>query len=109
LFPAVLTSQAVAALGGVLLWRRQWRARGFYPTFVPVVSVAPASVLACGGSTASVLVGALAGALIAPPLAAAISRRLPAHIHPFVGNVASMSISTATTVPLLHYLPGVSS
>ncbi|HZZ50859.1 MAG TPA: hypothetical protein VFE65_28550 [Pseudonocardia sp.] len=109
LFPAVLTAQAVTALGGVLLWRRQWRARGFYPTFVPVVSVAPASVLAFGGTPVSVVAGAIAGALIAPPLAATISRRLPADIHPFVGNVASMSISTAIVVPLLHYLPGISS
>jgi hypothetical protein len=109
LFPAVVTSQAVTALAGVLLWRRQWRARGFYPTFVPVVSVAPAAVLAFGGTAVSVVAGALAGALIAPPLAAGIGRRLPVHIHPFVGNVAAMSISTATIVPLLAYLPGISS
>lgn len=108
LFLAVLTAQAITALAGVLLWRRQWRARGFYPTFVPVVSVAPAAVLACGGTAASVVAGALAGALVAPPLAAAISRRLPHHVHPFVGNVASMSISAATIVPLLTHIPGVS-
>jgi len=46
LFLAVLASQAVAALTGVLIWRRRWHALGFYPTFVPVVSVAPATVLA---------------------------------------------------------------
>jgi MFS transporter, ENTS family, enterobactin (siderophore) exporter len=108
LFPAVLAGQAVTALAGVLLWRRRWRALGFYPTFVPVVSVAPAAVLACGGTAASVLLGALAGAVVAPPLAAAISRRLPSHVHPFVGNVASMSVSTAVIVPLLHSVPGVS-
>ncbi|WP_028935058.1 hypothetical protein [Pseudonocardia spinosispora] len=108
LFLAVLAAQAVTALAGVLIWRRQWRARGFYPTFVPVVSVAPAAVLACGGTAASVVLGALAGALVAPPLAAAISRRLPGYIHPFVGNVASMSLSAATIVPILTHIPGVS-
>ena len=50
LFLAVLAAQAVTALTGVLIWRRRWRALGFYPTFVPVVSVAPATVLAYGGT-----------------------------------------------------------
>lgn len=109
LFLAVLTSQAVTALAGVLIWRRRWQMLGFYPTFVPVVSVAPATVLAFGGTPQSVIVGALIGALVGPPLAAAISRRLPADFHPFVGNVASMSVSTALIVPLLNLVPGIAS
>jgi hypothetical protein len=52
-------------------------------------------------------VGALAGALVAPPLAATISRCLPADFHPFVGNVASMSFSTVLIVPLLELVPGI--
>ncbi|MEU4287358.1 hypothetical protein AB0E63_03980 [Kribbella sp. NPDC026596] len=109
LFLAVLASQAATALVGVLVWRRRWHALGFYPTFVPVVSVAPATVLAYGGTIPAVLGGALAGALIAPPIAAAISRRLPASFHPFIGNVASMSICTAIIVPALGLVPGVAS
>ncbi|MGP3930220.1 hypothetical protein [Nonomuraea sp. KM88] len=109
LFLAVLASQVVTALAGVLIWRRQWRELGFYPTFVPVVSVAPAVVLTFGGTPQSVIAGALAGALAGPPLAAAISRRLPVGFHPFVGNVASMSICTALLVPLLHFIPGIAS
>lgn len=109
LFLAVLASQTLTALTGVLVWRRRWQTLGFYPTFVPVVSVAPASVLAFGGTFPSILAGALAGALIAPPIAAAISRRLPAAFHPFIGNVASMSICTAVIVPLLELMPGVAS
>ncbi|NIH81539.1 hypothetical protein [Amycolatopsis viridis] len=108
LFLAVLASQALTALAGVLMWRKQWRALGFYPTFVPVVSVAPATVLALGGTVGSVIAGALAGALVGPPLAAAISRRLPGSFHPFIGNVASMSFSTAAIVPLLNLVPGMS-
>ncbi|MEV4002303.1 hypothetical protein [Actinomadura sp. NPDC049753] len=109
LFLAVLTSQAVTALAGVLIWRRRWQALGFYPTFVPVVSVAPATVLAFGGTPQSVIAGALIGALVGPPLAAAISRRLPTGFHPFIGNVASMSVSTALIVPLLDLVPGITS
>ncbi|WP_063125400.1 hypothetical protein [Nocardia fusca] len=109
LFLAVLISQAAAALTGVAIWRHRWQALGFYPTFVPVVSVAPATVLAFGGTAQSIVAGALAGALVGPPLAAAISRRLPVDVHPFVGNVASMSISTVLIVPFLDLLPGIAS
>lgn len=109
LFLAVLMSQAAAALTGVVIWRHRWQALGFYPTFVPVVSVAPATVLAFGGTAQSIVAGALAGALVGPPLAAAISRRLPVNVHPFVGNVASMSISTVLIVPFLNLLPGIAS
>jgi MFS transporter, ENTS family, enterobactin (siderophore) exporter len=73
---------------------------------VPVVSVAPAAVLAFNGSIESIFGGALLGAIIAPPLAAAIASRLPKDFHPFIGNVASMTISTAVTVPFLRLLPG---
>ena len=109
LFLAVLAAQAVTAVTGVLVWRRRWLAHGFYPTFVPVVSVAPATVLAFGGTVPAVLLGALVGALVAPPVAAAISRRLPASFHPFIGNVASMSVCTAVIVPVLGLIPGVAS
>ncbi|NED97067.1 hypothetical protein G1H11_17325 [Phytoactinopolyspora alkaliphila] len=109
LFYAVLTSQVLTAGAGVVIWRKRWQKHGFYPTFVPVVSVAPATVLAFGGTFQSIVVGALAGALIAPPVAAAISARLPKTFHPFVGNVASMSICTALIVPPLRLLPGFAS
>lgn len=106
LFTAVLASQVVTAVTGVVIWRRRWERHGFYPTFVPVVSVAPATVLAFGGTIQSVLAGALLGALIAPPVAASISARLPKTFHPFVGNVASMSVCTALIVPALRLFPG---
>jgi MFS transporter, ENTS family, enterobactin (siderophore) exporter len=88
----------------VFLWRRQWAKKGFFPTFVPVVSVAPAAVLALNGSGLSIVGGALLGAIVAPPLAAAIAGRLPEDFHPFIGNVASMTISTALIVPSLILL-----
>ncbi|GAA2274469.1 hypothetical protein GCM10010149_15950 [Nonomuraea roseoviolacea subsp. roseoviolacea] len=106
LFLTVLIGQLLAALVGVIVWRRRWRAAGFYPTFVPVVSVVPAAVLACDGALLPTLLAAVAGAVISPPMAAAISARLPSGFHPFVGNVAAMSICTAVIVPLLSMLQG---
>lgn len=109
LFPEVLAAQVLTAVAGVTIWRKRWQERGFYPTFVPVVSVAPATVLVFGGTVQSILVGALAGALIAPPAAAAIAPHLPANFHPFIGNVVSMSVCTGLTVAVLRLVPGFAS
>ncbi|MGW7276505.1 hypothetical protein ACWGH5_39175 [Streptomyces sp. NPDC054864] len=107
LFLTILIGQFVAALAGVVVWRQRWLSAGFYPTFVPVVSLVPAAVLTYDGALAATAVAALGGALVVPPTAAAISARLPASFHPFVGNVAAMSICTALIVPPLSFLPGV--
>lgn len=101
LLPAVLTAQVLTATLGVLLYRRQWTVHGWYPTFVPVVSVAPATVLAFGPTGYAVIAGAVLGALAGPPVAAWISRRLPDDFHPFIGNVMSMALCTLIAVPLL--------
>lgn len=106
LLPQILAVQALTALVAVLVWRARWARRAFYPTFVPVVSVAPACVLTYGGSAASMIAGALAGAVLGPPLAEWISARLPDDFHPFIGNVAAMAIATALIVPSLQLLPG---
>jgi hypothetical protein len=106
LLPQILAAQVLTAVVAVVLWRGQWARRPWYPTFVPVVSVAPACVLAYGGTTASIIAGAVLGAVISPPLAAAISSRLPTDFHPFIGNVAAMAIATSAIVPPLQLLPG---
>lgn len=103
----ILAAQAITAVVAVTVWRGRWARLPFYPTFVPVVSVAPACVLAYGGSLPSVLAGAILGALLSPPLAAAISARLPADFHPFIGNVAAMALATASIIPALQLLPGI--
>lgn len=105
LWPQVLAAQVLTGAIAVVLWRSGWR-KGWYPSFVPVVSVAPAAVLAYGGSVQSIVVGAVLGAVLSPPLAAAIGARMPAHFHPFIGNVVSMAVCCATIVPLLALLPG---
>jgi len=89
---------------GVAIWRKQWMKRGWYPTYVPLVSVVPAAVLTHGGSWTVIASSALLGALIAPPLASAIAGRLPVHFHPYIGNVTSMALSTLMIVPLVGWL-----
>ncbi|MES4908445.1 MULTISPECIES: hypothetical protein [unclassified Streptomyces] len=106
LLPHMMAAQILAAVCGVVLWRRRWASAGWYPTFVPVVSVTPATVLTYGGSPASIAAGAALGALAAPPLAAELARRLPSYIHPMVAYTATMAICTATIVPLLGLFPG---
>jgi len=100
----IIGAQALTSLLGVVLWRQQWRTRGWYPTYVPLVSVVPAAVLTHGGSATVILLSALLGALIAPPLAYFIAQRLPKYVHPFVGNVLSMAISTLLIVPVIGIL-----
>ncbi|HGM5581749.1 TPA: hypothetical protein ACKP22_003454 [Pseudomonas putida] len=102
----MVVGQALASLIGVILWRRRWMERGWYPTYIPVVSVVPAAVLTVGGAWPVVVASAVLGALAAPPLAVAISERLPGHMHGYIGNVVSMAICTLGIVPLLGWLAG---
>ena len=97
-------AQALTSALGVLIWRSQWIKRGWYPTYVPLVSVVPAAVLTHGGSWMVIGSSALLGALIAPPLACAIAGRLPTHFHPYIGNVISMALSTLLIVPVVGRL-----
>lgn len=100
----LIGAQALTSAFGVLIWRQQWIKQGWYPTYVPLVSVVPAAVLTHGGSWMVIGSSALLGALIAPPLASAIAGRLPAHFHPYIGNVTSMALSTLMIVPLVGWL-----
>ncbi|MGE8066554.1 hypothetical protein [Pseudomonas sp. NPDC089569] len=100
----IIAAQALTSAIGVLMWRRQWMSHGWYPTYVPLVSVVPAAILAHGGSWQVIGASALLGALVAPPLASALSRRLPADMHAYIGNVLSMAISTLLIVPLIGWL-----
>lgn len=100
----LVAAQALTSLLGVIIWRGQWKKRGWHPTYVPLVSVVPAAVLTYGGSATVMIASALLGALIAPPLACAISRRLPKYMHPYIGNVLSMAISTLLIIPVIGWL-----
>ena len=100
----MLAAQALTSLVGVIVWRRQWQKRGWYPTYVPLVSVVPASVLTYGGGFTVMIASALLGALTAPPLACAIAQRLPKYLHPYIGNVLSMAISTLVILPVIGFM-----
>ena len=100
----MLAAQALTSLVGVIVWRRQWQIRGWYPTYVPLVSVVPAAVLTYGGDFTVMIASALLGALIAPPLACAIAQRLPKYLHPYIGNVLSMAISTLVILPVIGFM-----
>ena len=102
--PKLIAAQALTSALGVVIWRQQWILRGWYPTYVPLVSVVPAAVLTYGGSWQVIASSALLGALIAPPLACAIAKRLPADMHGFIGNVLAMAISTLLIIPFIGLL-----
>ncbi|MHC8296102.1 hypothetical protein [Pseudomonas sp. LB3P58] len=104
LLPQLIGAQALTSALGVVIWRRQWMSRGWYPTYVPLVSVVPAAILTYGGSWQVITASALLGALIAPPLACAIAKRLPADMHGFIGNVLAMAISTLLIIPFIGLL-----
>ncbi|MCJ8205411.1 hypothetical protein [Pseudomonas sp. RGM2987] len=105
LLPQLIVAQALTSAIGVVVWRRQWIQRGWYPTYIPLVSVVPAAILTYGGSWQVITVSALLGALIAPPLACAIAKWIPNDMHPFVANVLSMAISTLLIISFIgHFL-----
>lgn len=104
--PAVLMAQFIAAVIGILVFRKQWEDKGWYPTFIPIVSVAPAVVLTFGATPLVIAVAGVLGALVAPPLGAWLSKALPPDFHPFIACVMSMTISVAVLVPLLRLIPG---
>ena len=80
--------------------------RGWYPTYIPIVSVVPAAVLTLGGTWEVVVLSAGLGAVMAPPLAVAISQRLPSHLHGYIGNVLSMAACTLMILPFVGWLTG---
>jgi hypothetical protein len=105
LVPHILFAQALTSAIGVILWRSWYRNGGWAATYASLVSVAPAAVLAYNGSWQGIIGGALLGAVLAPPIAKAISARLPEGLHPVIGNTAAMAISTAVALPILGLLP----
>ncbi|MBA4493533.1 hypothetical protein ACFO25_13880 [Paenactinomyces guangxiensis] len=106
-FPAILLSQILTAAIGIFLYYDLWKKLGWYPTFVPLVSVAPAVVLTFNGSMTSIIAGALLGALAGPPFAQCIIRILPKHYHGFIGNTLSMAVCTWVIISMLKYVQGL--
>lgn len=102
LLPHILFAQALTSAVGVVVWRHLYRGGGWAPTYISVVSVAPATVLAFNGTAISIVVGSIGGAVLCPMVARPVSARLPKDFHPFIGNTISMAVSTAIVVAVLR-------
>ncbi len=100
----ILAGQGLSSAIGIYLWRGHWMTKGWYPTYIPIVSVVPAAVLTHGGSALVVALSAVLGALVAPPLASGLAQKLPAWMHPFVANFVAMAVSTLLIVPFIGLL-----
>ena len=104
LLPRIMVAQALTSAVGIIVWRHLYRGGGWAPTYISVVSVAPASVLAHGNSIAALVLGAVCGALVCPAIARPISSALPGDFHPFIGNVIAMAVATSIIVPTVGLL-----
>jgi hypothetical protein len=101
LLPKILVAQVLTSAVGIILWRRLYRGGGWAPTYVSLVSVAPATVLTYNGDLLALVLGAVGGAILCPVIARPVSAALPDDFHPFIGNTTAMAVSTAIIVPLI--------
>ncbi len=102
LLPAILLAQVTGSAAGVLLYAGRGQS---CPTFIPVVSAAPACVLLYGSSLAVALLAGLCGAALGVPLAHLFALRLPESVPSTVANVLSMAVTTWLTAILIGSLP----
>lgn len=103
--PAIILSQFIAAGVGILLYFEKYYENGWYATYVPVVSVGPACVLALGGTIPIAVLSGTLGAILGPPLAEYLGSKLPPHIHGTVANVTSMAVTTSVVYVVIKALP----
>lgn len=100
----LVCAQALAALLGVLRWRREWARSGWYPTYVPLVSVVPSAILLLGGEPWVMLGSAVLGALLTPPMAANLRCRLPAQVPDCVADLLAMILGVLLILPPLAWI-----
>lgn len=105
--PAIILSQFIASSVGIFLYFNKYVERGWYPTFVPVVSTGPACVLMFGTSINIAITAGVLGAIIGAPLAEYFSDGLPDDYHPTIGCVTSMAITTIVVSMTLKVLPWI--
>ncbi len=101
-----LSSQILASSIGVFIYWHRYFELGWYPTFVPVVTMGPTFVIMYGAGLHVVITGALAGGLFMPPFANWIARSLPPHQHGYIGSVASMFVCCIVMISIFNYVPG---
>ena len=103
-FPACVFSQIVTGAVAMFLYWDQWLTHDFFPTFVPVVSVAPAMILCFGPSLPVILISAVLGGVAAPACAKMINDKIPPHWNGMVGSTASMAICSFAVYTVLYCL-----
>jgi hypothetical protein len=103
-FPALLLCQIITGAVALYVYWPGWRDGDFFPSFVPVVSVAPGVVLAHGPAMFVIVVSAVLGALLCPPVANMVNRHIPSHWHPMIGFTFSMALCTLAVSSLIKYL-----
>lgn len=102
--PIVLAGQVIASATGIFLYHTEWK-KGFYPTFLPIVTIVPGIAGICNGDVFLTLFVAVMGGIIAPPLAAMISSHMPRGWHPMIGNTMSMACCTTLLAIVCKALP----
>ena len=109
-----LSSQILASSIGVFLYWHRYFELGWYPTFVPVVTMGPTFVIMYYAKAVEtygigfhvVLTGALIGGIFMPPVANWVARGLPSHHHPYIGAVSSMFICCIVMISIFNFVPG---
>ncbi|MDO5717382.1 MAG: hypothetical protein Q4P34_00225 [Tissierellia bacterium] len=104
-FPAILLSQLVSGGLGVFLYGRKHLEYGWYPTYVPVVSIGPFCVLTFGTGLHVVFFAGILGGIIGAPFAELLNRNLPDDMHGVIPNVLAMAITTMTVISVMRALP----
>lgn len=103
--PAIILSQFIASGVGVFLYFDKFVEKGWYATYVPVVSVGPACVLMFGATIPVALFAGALGGIIGAPVAEYFTNKLPSYIHGTVGNVMSMALCTMIVAIVIEALP----
>ena len=102
LVPDILMGQMIASAVGVFLYRKHFAEEGWYPTFMPLVSIVPGVILMMGGGFwLSLTIAVLAG-ISAAPVGSYIAKRLPPFVPGAVGFVSGMAVVTILLSAVLH-------
>lgn len=102
---ACLLSQILTGAIAMYFYWDGWMKEGaFFPTFVPVVSVAPAMVLAFGPTMPIIISSAVLGGFSSPAVAVIVNEHIPSHWHPMVGFTFSMALCSFAVGVFLQFL-----
>jgi MFS family permease len=102
-FPALLLSQIITGAVALYVYWPTCVATGL-PSFVPVVSVAPAMILTFGPSMFVIVFSAILGALLCPVIAIMFNKNIPSHWGGMVGTTFSMAFCSFAVGVLVKFL-----